>query len=164
MSADGARDGIIIAPAAGADEIASVKRLFLEYAQALEFDLDFQDFDGELAGLPGAYAPPAGRLLLARAGGEVAGCVALRPLTDGRCEMKRLYVRPACRGRALGRRLAEAAIAAAREAGYAALRLDTHEATMGAAQALYRDLGFVEIPPYYPSPAEQLRYFELSLE
>ena len=164
MSGGGASEGFVIAPAAGAGEIASVKRLFLEYAQSLDFDLDFQDFDGELAGLPGAYAPPAGRLLLARAGGEVAGCVALRPLKEGRCEMKRLYVRPGQRGRALGRLLAEAAIAAAREAGYAAMRLDTHEATMEAAQALYRDLGFVEIPPYYPSPVERLRYFELNLE
>ena len=158
------RDAISIRPADGREDVAEIKRLFLEYAQALDFDLDFQDFDGELAGLPGAYAPPAGRLLLARAGGDVAGCVALRKLADGRCEMKRLYVRLGQRGRALGRLLAEAVIAAARETGYAAIRLDTHAASMVEAQALYRDLGFVEIPPYYPSPAVPLRYFELTLE
>lgn len=141
MNVGSSGDEFVIAPATGGGEIAAVRELFLEYAQSLDFDLDFQNFDG-----------------------EVAGCVALRPLADGRCEMKRLYVRPDQRGRALGRRLAEAAIAAAREAGYAAMRLDTHEATMGAAQALYADLGFVEIPPYYPSPVERLRYFELSLE
>ncbi len=157
------REEISIRRADGQADIAEIKRLFLEYAQSLDFDLDFQDFDGELAALPGAYAPPGGRLLLAREGGAIAGCVALRPRADGRCEMKRLYVRPGRRGRA-GRLLAEAAIAAAREAGYAAIRLDTHQATMGTAQALYRDLGFVEIPPYYPSPVEQLRYFELKLK
>ncbi len=154
---------IVIAPAAGGPDMAAARRLFLEYAESLDFDLCFQGFDDELASLPGAYALPGGRLLLARAGDEIAGCVGLRPLDDTMCEMKRLYVRPAHRSAGLGRRLAEAVIAEGRAAGYAAMRLDTIGASMKPAQALYADLGFVEIPPYYPSPADQLRYFELRL-
>src|SRR5919201_2098828 len=102
-----------------------VRVLFREYAESLGFSLDFQDFERELAALPGAYAPPRGALLLARVDGEPAGCVGLRPLGETTCEMKRLYVRRAYRGRGLGRQLAEAAIAAARERGFQNMRLDT---------------------------------------
>jgi ribosomal protein S18 acetylase RimI-like enzyme len=131
---------------AGPADLEAVRALFLEYAQSLGFSLCFQGFDKEMAGLPGDYAPPAGRLLVARADGAVVGCVGLRPLEVGRCEMKRLYVRSAYRGRHLGRRLAEAAIAAGRASGYARMGLETLE-SMTAARRLYADFGFRELPP-----------------
>lgn len=151
-----------ISPAQGPGDIEEIRRLFTEYAAFLGHDLNFQDFDGELAVLPGAYAPPGGRLLLARSGDAVAGGVGLRPLEPGICEMKRLYVRPAFRAIKAGRRLAEAVIDQARAAGYGRMRLDTLPA-LKAATGLYRDLGFEEIDPYYNNPIEGVRYYELDL-
>jgi putative acetyltransferase len=145
----------------GVEQLPAVRGLFEEYAAGLDVDLAFQDFDRELAELPGDYAPPAGRLLLALAP-EPAGCVALRPYEPGVCEMKRLYVRAAYRGTGLGRRLAEAVIAAGREAGYDRMRLDTLP-TMEAARALYRALGFVETEAYRFNPVHGTTYFELAL-
>ncbi len=138
---------------AAADEIAAVADLFREYAASLGVDLSYQGFDAELAGLPGAYAPPDGALLVAAAPDqELLGCVAVRPLrTSGECEMKRLYVRPAARGTGAGAALAMAAIDTATGAGYRAMRLDTL-GSMVSAQALYRRLGFELTAPYYETP------------
>jgi ribosomal protein S18 acetylase RimI-like enzyme len=151
-----------IAPALGPGDIEEIRLLFVEYAASLGFDLGFQNFDEEMAGLPGAYAPPGGRLLLAHAGDAVAGGVGLRPLGPEICEMKRLYVRPRFRAIKAGRRLAEAAIEEARAAGYGAMRLDTLP-TMEAAAGLYRALGFKQIAPYYDNPIHGVRYYELDL-
>ena len=148
--------------AARTDEVPAARELFREYADALGIDLSFQHFDEELAGLPGAYAPPAGRLLLAIEADRAAGCVGVRPLEPPICEMKRLYVRPAWRGGGLGRRLAAAAVEASRELGYTRVRLDTLP-TMGAAMDLYRSLGFREIEPYTVNPVPGTRFLELDL-
>jgi ribosomal protein S18 acetylase RimI-like enzyme len=149
------------------EEIETVRELFREYAQALGVDLCFQHFDRELASLPGEYAPPRGALLLARADGEPAGCCALRPLDSAdypnAAEMKRLYVRKAFRGTGLGRELAEAALAAAREAGYSCVLLDTLN-DMEAARALYEDLGFKDVPPYYHNPIPGAHYLKVDLD
>ena len=139
-----------------------VDKLLREYAASLGFDLCFQGFDRELATLPGDYAPAAGRLLLARVDGALAGCVALRPLGAGVCEMKRLYVRPACRGLGLGRKLVEALLGHARQIGYVTMRLDTVPA-MVEAIALYTSLGFRDIPPYRDNPIPGARCLELDL-
>ena len=128
-----------------ADETGPVRLLFREYAGSLGFDLRFQNFEQELAGLPGQYAPPSGCLLLAAVGDEPAGCVALKPLTDVVCEMKRLYVRPRHRGTGLRRTLAERIIREARRLGYRAIRLDTIPSVMGTAVGMYRSLGFRDI-------------------
>ena len=145
------------------EEIASIRELFLEYAQSLGFSLCFQSFDQELASLPGDYAPPEGRLLLAMRDGQSVGCVALHKLDSEVCEMKRLYVRPQFRGKGLGKELAERVIIEAREIGYKKLRLDTVEPVMRTAVAMYRQLGFREIAPYRANPIEGALYMELLL-
>lgn len=145
------------------DQYDTAALLFRQYADGLGFDLDFQGFDTELRNLPAMYGPPQGCLLLARsAAGEWEGCVGLRRLDAHVCEMKRLYVTPAARGRAMGRRLAEAVIGEARRLGYRAMRLDT-VAEMTAANALYRALGFRPIAPYCFNPLASARYYELTL-
>jgi putative acetyltransferase len=142
-------------------EIAHARSLLEEYAVWLGVDLQFQGFAAELAALPGYYGPPRGRLLLALTEhDEVAGCVALRPLSDSVCEMKRLFVRPAFRGQGIGRRLAGQIIADARGLGYTAMRLDTLPFIKEALQ-LYRSLGFVECPPYYDTPLADTIFLEL---
>jgi putative acetyltransferase len=144
-------------------QIAQVRELFLEYANSLGFSLCFQSFDQELAGLPGDYAPPDGRLLLAEYEGQLAGCVALHKISADICEMKRLYLRPAFRGKGLGRILAERILRDAREIGYRRLRLDTVEPVMKDAVAMYRRLGFQEIEPYRANPMAGTLYMELDL-
>ena len=143
--------------------LAQARALFLEYGESLGFSLCFQSFDQELAGLPGDYAPPAGRLLLAEFDGRPAGCVALHQLEAGVCEMKRLYVRPEFRGHGIGRKLALAVIEEARALGYRAMRLDTIADSMREAVAMYRTLGFREIAPYRPNPIASATYMELDL-
>ena len=144
------------------EHIEAVRRLFVEYAASLGFDLGFQGFERELACLPGDYAPPGGCLFLALCGQEQAGCVALRQFSAGICEIKRLYVRPAYRRRHIGRTLAEAAVDEARQIGYARVRLDTVP-SMQRAQELYRSLGFQEIEAYRYNPIPGTRYMELVL-
>ncbi len=144
-------------------QIAQIRELFLEYAKSLGFSLCFQNFDKELANLPGDYAPPDGRLLLAEFEGQLAGCVALHKLQEGICEMKRLYLRPAFRGKGLGRAIADRIIAEARQIGYQRMRLDTVEPVMKDAVAMYRRLGFREIDPYCQNPMAGALYMELQL-
>ena len=152
----------VIGHAHGAEDVEEVRALFVEYQRALGVDLCFQGFDEELAGLPGEYALPAGRLLVARAEGEAVACVALRPLGARTCEMKRLYVRPSRRGLGLGRALAEAVIDEARGAGYGLMRLDTLP-SMTEAAVLYERLGFRDIEPYYENPVPGARFLQLEL-
>ncbi len=178
---------LTILQAVSREQVEQARALFLEYAASLGFDLGFQNFEQELASLPGDYAPPEGRLLLAEFrdapetvpslpdnefgdGSEpptgaalAAGCVALHRLEEGICEMKRLYVRPAFRGKGVGRALAEAAIAEARIIGYRSMRLDTVEPEMQAAVALYRRLGFREIPAYRVNPMPGTLYMQMEL-
>lgn len=149
--------------AQSAEDMRTVRALFEEYVSWLGVNLCFQNFDKEVAGLPGDYAPPSGRLYLAIEEGEVAGCIALRKIAAGICEMKRLYVRPAFRGSGLGRKLTEQIIADARAIGYMSLRLDTLPGKMDQAIALYRSLGFKNIEPYYDNPYDDVAYMELEL-
>jgi ribosomal protein S18 acetylase RimI-like enzyme len=153
----------VLGDATSAEDLAAARRLFRAYADWLAVDLRFQNFERELATLPGAYAPPQGRLLLAKIGGEAVGCVALRPLEPGISEMKRLWIEPGFAGAGIGRALAEAIIDAAHDAGYERMRLDTIPERMPAAQHLYRSLGFVEIPPYYANPLDGVAMLELAL-
>jgi putative acetyltransferase len=145
-----------------ADDLDLARTLFREYQQAIGVDLCFQGFAAELAALPGAYARPGGRLLLAWRGEALAGCGALRPLGDGAAELKRMWTRPTERGRGLARAVAAALLVEARTEGYRLVRLDTLE-WMTAARALYRSLGFVERGPYYPNPLPGVVYMEKGL-
>ena len=156
--------GMPVRRADPASDLTTVRVLFREYAQSLGFALDFQDFEAELATLPGEYAEPRGTILLAHSpDGAPWGVVALRPLDDdGACEMKRMYVRPEARGQGLGRILGEAIVQAAKERGYRAMRLDTID-TMAAAIALYRSLGFREIGAYRFNPMPGALFFEANL-
>jgi len=158
---------IELTPVASADDLAGTREIFNEYADTLSVDLDFQDFNAELAALPGDYVAPRGALLLARVGGDIAGCCALRPMDSSdytnAAEMKRLYVRKAFRGFGLGRQLAEAILDEARRAGYSCVLLDTLD-DMEAARALYEDLGFEEIPPYYHNPHAGAHYLKVELD
>ena len=148
------------------EQLDATRAIFREYADSLDADLCFQDFERELVELPGAYQPPRGDLLLAMVDGQVAGCCALRPLDEvdyaNACEMKRLYVRKAFRGLGLGRQLAERILDAARLAAYDSILLDTLS-DMEAARALYEDLGFEDVPPYYHNPIAGAHYLRARL-
>jgi putative acetyltransferase len=144
-------------------DLIAVRSLFQEYADSLDFELDFQDFREELATLPGKYAPPLGAILVAKENGETVGCVAVRPIGVATCEMKRLYVKPSHRGKRIGRNLALAIIEEAKKIGYEVMRLDTVVA-MKEASALYRTLGFQPIDAYCYNPLPGAMYFELKLE
>ncbi len=154
---------ITIIKAASKNDLSAAAGLFREYETGLGLDLCFQGFEAELASLPGKYAPPDGRLFLAYSDGRLAGCIALRKLDEGICEMKRLFVRDEFRGRKIGINLIEQLISAAQEIGYSRIRLDTHPPKMAKAVALYRSLGFVEIPPYYDNPHDRVLFMELTL-
>jgi GNAT superfamily N-acetyltransferase len=145
-------------------QIAQIRELFLEYAKSLGFSLCFQGFDEELANLPGDYAPPEGRLFLAEYNGQLAGCAALHKSAPEISEMKRLYLRPAFRGKGLGRVLAEKVISEARAIGYSKLRLDTVEPIMKEAVAMYRRMGFRAVAPYRVNPVAGTLYMELDLD
>lgn len=151
-----------IVQATSASDIAVARSLFEEYARSLDFDLCFQGFERELAELPGRYAPPSGRILLAQNGDAFVGCIALRALDPRICEMKRLYVQPTSAGKGIGRLLANALIGEARLVGYDTMRLDTIPA-MRAAITLYESLGFRDIPPYTENPIPGARFLELAL-
>ena len=148
------------------EEMAEVRQIFQEYADSLNIDLEFQGFESEIADLPGEYAPPRGQILLATVDGAIAGCCALRPIDDcdypNAAEMKRLYVRNAFRGLGLGRQLTEGILDAARRAGYDHVLLDTLD-DMESARALYTDLGFESIAPYYHNPVAGAHYLKVSL-
>ena len=154
--------GFAVAEALDAESVEACRALLIQYQQGLGVSLCFQGFDQELATLPGAYARPRGRLLLARVAGEPAGCVGLRALGERDAEMKRLYVRPDIRGIGLGRVLAECVIDEARALGYVTLKLDTLPG-MAQAQYLYRDLGFLDAAPYNDNPVTGVRFMSLAL-
>jgi putative acetyltransferase len=167
LTCSGARlpKGLVVARTA--TQIEGARAIFRDYAASLPVSLDFQHFDAELDGLPGAYAEPAGLLLLAMVDGAVAGCVAMRALPDvdepDACEMKRLFVRPPYRGLGLGRILVQALVAHAREAGHSAMYLDTLD-DMEVARELYASIGFVEVPPFYFNPLPGAHYLRIDLE
>ena len=163
MAAHAQGQDVRIFQAVSPAEIKQIRDLFLEYGRSLGFSLCFQSFDKELAELPGDYAPPTGRLLLATVGSEAAGCVALHASEAGIAEMKRLYVRPQYRGRRVGFALLQQLLADAREIGYRSIRLDTVEPVMKDAVKMYRRLGFQEIPPYRTNPIEGALYMQLNL-
>jgi putative acetyltransferase len=154
---------ITIRRAESPNEIETIRTLFAEYQQWLNFSLCFQGFDQELAGLPGKYAPPMGRLYLAESGGTFCGCIALRPMEEaGVCEMKRLFVREEFRGQGIGKKLAEHVVSDAKQIGYHTMRLDTLQ-RMETARSLYRQLGFTDTPAYYNNPLNDVVYLELDL-
>jgi ribosomal protein S18 acetylase RimI-like enzyme len=157
------KSGGELVQAVSAKQIEQARELFLDYAESLGFSLCFQGFDEEVKSLPGAYAPPSGRLLLAHNQGQTAGCVALRQLDKQICEMKRLYVRPDYRGKGVGRMLVDGIIAEARSIGYERMRLDTIESSMQDAIVLYRRRGFRDIAPYRSNPIAGALYLELLL-
>jgi len=148
---------------ARSNDLDPVRDLFLEYADSLGVSLDFQNFEAELAGLPGEYQSPGGCLLVARLDGQLAGCVAMRRIDDRTCEMKRLYVRPQFQGLKIGKKLAESVIETARKLGYSRMRLDTLP-SMKSARSLYASLGFKEIPPYRHNPIDGTSFMELEFE
>jgi ribosomal protein S18 acetylase RimI-like enzyme len=145
------------------EDISSARQLFKEYEAGLGISLCFQNFDQEVAGLPGDYAPPTGRLFLAYADDQLAGCIALRKLESTTCEMKRLFIRPEFRGLGLGKRLVDEIIKSAREAGYDSMRLDTMPGRMDTAINLYRAFGFQETSPYCHNPVDGAIFMELKL-
>lgn len=145
------------------EEIEQTRELFHEYVTWLGVNLCFQNYDQEVAELPGEYVPPAGRLYIAIENDQTAGCIALRKLADGFCEMKRLYVRPQFRGRRLGQTLVDRVIEDARQIGYSRMRLDTLPGKMDAAIAMYRSLGFKDIERYYDNPYQTAAFMELDL-
>jgi len=153
---------VLFDAASSAESIKQVRKLFLEYAKSLDFKLCFQDFDKELASLPGEYAPPSGRLFIAIEKSKPVGCVGLRPLQDGACEMKRLYVKPDHRREGIGRAMAQLVISEANAIGFSKMRLDT-VSSMIPAITLYKSLGFREISPYRFNPIEGAVYLELDL-
>ena len=145
-------------------DLDQVRELFREYQSWLGVDLCFQSFEAELAGLPGRYAPPSGRLIVAETDGRLAGAIGLRAIDgEGVCEMKRLYVRDWAKGQGIGRALMDRVLAEAREAGYRLMRLDTLPSQMPAANAMYDRAGFREIPAYYDNPVANVRFLELAL-
>ena len=158
---------VLLRPPTSDDDWSQTRAIFLEYASTLQVDLCFQDFDRELADLPGEYCAPRGALLLAWVDGQLAGCCALRPLDTSdyanAAEMKRLYVRSSYRGQGLGRMLTEAILDAARHANYSCVLLDTLD-DMESARALYEDLGFYEIPPYYHNPHAGAHYLKVDID
>jgi ribosomal protein S18 acetylase RimI-like enzyme len=154
---------ICLIPVESGPPIEEIRALFLEYARSLDFNLCFQNFEQELRQLPGAYGSPHGRLVLCEVDGKAAGCVGLKPLDAGACELKRLFVRPEYRGLGLGSKLARHIIEEARAMGYSVMRLDTIRGTMDNAIALYASLGFQETAPYYSNPIPDAYFMELSL-
>lgn len=154
---------ISILQAETAEQIEEIRKLFREYEAWLGLDLCFQNFEDELANLPGKYAPPSGRLFLASEDGKSAGCIALRKFENEICEMKRLYVRENFRGKNLGKSLIEKLIAEARRIGYKKMRLDTLPGKMGKAVKLYQSFGFSETEPYYYNPYGETLFMESDL-
>ncbi len=144
-------------------EIEALRALVVEYAGTLPFDLGYQGFDDEISGFPGKYAPPGGALYLAQVDGLPAGAIGLRPLAPHVAEVKRLFVRPAHQGLGIGRMLVERIVGRGRRIGYEKLRLDTIRDLMAPAEALYRSVGFIEIPAYYDNPIPNAVYYELTL-
>jgi putative acetyltransferase len=159
MARESKQPEVCIVPAKAGD-LDTIRKLFREYEASLPFDLSFQNFEEELKGLPGRYARPSGRMLLARCDGAFVGCVALRQIGEGLCEMKRLFVQPAFQGKGIGKALAQAVIEEGRRIGYKRMRLDT---VLEPAKSLYRSLGFREIPPYQHVPVEGVVFMELEL-
>lgn len=156
------RDGIRILVASTTEQIEVAKNLIMKYSATLGINLDFQDFDSEMSGFPGMYSPPGGAILLSSYGKIPVGCVAIRQFQNDICEMKRLYVTPEYRGLSIGLALARCAISTAKEMGYRVMRLDTLPG-MTAAQSMYKQLGFRDIPPYRGNPIEGSRFLELDL-
>jgi putative acetyltransferase len=154
---------VLIRQAESDEDIQLARSLFKEYEAAIQVNLCFQSFDQELANLPGDYAPPTGRLLLAYIDEQPVGCIALRKKTESICEMKRLFLRPEARGKHVGRKLVETIIDEARAIGYRQMRLDTMLGRMDTAIAIYRSVGFEEIPPYYDTPVDSTLFMELTL-